>query len=174
MSAEDGVFVHDRAYVHPTAILGPGTKVWQFASVMAGVVMGEQCAVGPAAFVGVGAHLGNHVRLQHGAHITDHAVVGDRVFVGNGVMTTNDRHPIVNNPGFKREVPSIESDVSIGAGAVILAGVRLGQGCVIGAGAIVTRDVAPGVTVVGNPARPLHTPIHGEDCRTSPVSVEGG
>jgi UDP-2-acetamido-3-amino-2,3-dideoxy-glucuronate N-acetyltransferase len=151
----DGVVVHPKAHLGDAVVLGAGTKIWQFASIMSGARLGAQCAAGPCSFVGINARLGNAVRIQHAAHLTDHIVVGDRVFVGNGVMTTNDRHPIVNNPGFRREPPVIEDDVSIGAGAVILAGVRLGQGCVIGAGAVVTKSVPPFETWVGNPARRL-------------------
>lgn len=147
------VFVHHLAWVDPDVSLGSGTQVWQFSTIRSGAVLGPHCAVGAAAFVGVNAKLGECVRLQHAAHVTDHAVVGDRVFWGNAAHSGNDRHPVVNNPGFKREPPIVEDDVSIGTGAVLLPGVRLGRGCVVGAGAVVTKDVPPYMTCVGNPAR---------------------
>ena len=149
------IFIHPLAVVDPGVRLGRGTKVWAHTVIRTGAVLGEQCAVGPSAFIGVNAKIGDHVRIQHAAHITDHMMIGDRVFYGNGVMSGNDRHPRVNNPAYRNEPPIIEADAAIGFAAVLLPGVRIGQGATVGAGAVVTHDVAPYSTVVGNPARPL-------------------
>lgn len=155
--------IADDVYIHPTAVvdagvrLGKGTKVWAHAVIRTGARLGAQCAVGPSAFVGVNARLGDHVRIQHAAHITDHMEIGDRVFIANGVMSGNDRMPVVNNPHFHREAPVIEDDASIGMAAVLLPGVRIGRGAMVGGGAVVTKDVAPYAVVVGNPARPMET-----------------
>jgi acetyltransferase-like isoleucine patch superfamily enzyme len=75
------------------------------------------------------------------------------VFVGPSVICTDDKYPRVNNPNYQAAPPVIEDDVNIGAGAVILPGIRLGAGCTIGAGAVVTKDVPAGETWVGVPAR---------------------
>lgn len=152
---DDPPFIHPTAVVDPGVRLGKGTKVWAHAVVRTGAVLGEQCAVGPSAFVGVNARLGDRVRIQHAAHLTDHITVGDDVFIANGVMSGNDRHPKSLNPHFHREPPVIEADASIGMAAVLLPGVRIGRGAQVGAGAVVTKDVAPYRTVVGNPAKPL-------------------
>lgn len=143
------------ADIHPTAVLGEGTVVWSFAVVCAGVRTGTQCAIGSTVYVGRDTVLGDSVRIQGGCHLTDRMTVGHRVFFGPNVTTMNDRHPKVNNQRYRCEPPIIEDDVSIGAGAVILPGVRLGEGCVVGAGAVVTHGVAPYTTVIGNPARPI-------------------
>lgn len=148
-------YIDPLAKVHPSARIGAGTNVWAFASVHDGVVLGDQVGVGEHTYIGRGTTIGDRTRINQGVHITDHMEVGHDVFMGPHVVFTNDRHPRANNPRYKRESPVVEADVSIGAGAVILPGVRLGRGCVIGAGAVVTRDVAPYVTVCGNPARPL-------------------
>lgn len=144
---------------HPLTViqadLPDDTVVWQFSTVREGVQVGARCVIGSSCYVGVGTSLGDDVRIQDKCHLTDHMAVGSRVFFGPGVVTMNDRHPVVNNPAYKREPPIIEDDVTVGAAAVILPGVRLGRGCVVGAGAVVTKDVAPGITVIGCPARPL-------------------
>ena len=144
------------AKVHPTVIPGEGTMIWAFASVHAGVKLGAFVGVGEHVYIGGGTIIGDRTRISQGVHITDHMTIGAGVFIGPQAVFTNDKHPRANNPQYKRESPTVEDDVSIGAGAIILPGVRLGQGCRIGAGAVVTHDVAPYRTVVGNPAHLLH------------------
>jgi acetyltransferase-like isoleucine patch superfamily enzyme len=143
------------ADVHETAKLGAGTVVWSFAVVCAGVRTGVNCAIGSGVYVGRDAVLGESVRVQDKAHLTDRMVIGDRVFIGPCAVFVNDRHPRVNNPRYRAEPPIVEDDASIGANATILPGVRIGRGAVVGAGAVVTKDVEPYTTVVGNPARVL-------------------
>ena len=91
--------------------------------------------------------------MQDKAHITAGTFIGDRVFIGHYVITANDKHPVVGNPNWVPQPPVIEDDASIGGGAVILPGVRIGKGAIVGMGAVVTKDVPPGETWVGVPAR---------------------
>ena len=151
----NGVFIHDQAIVVYPDGLGPQTRVWAFARIFGGVSTGARCNLGTGAYVGEGTALGDDVRIGDGAHVTDHMRVGSRVFIAPHVIFCNDRHPVVNNHDYQLESPVVEDDVSIGVNATILPGVRLGKGCIVGAGAVVVRDVPPGVTVVGNPAREL-------------------
>jgi acetyltransferase-like isoleucine patch superfamily enzyme len=148
-------FVHPLALVHGSVSLGDGTNVWAFASVHDHTTIGSNCAVGEHVYIGWHARIGNSVRIQQGAHLTSRIQIGDRVFIGPHVVTTDDKHPFVNNPHYKPCPPVIEDDVSIGANVTLLPGVRLGQGCRIGAGAVVTRDVPPFETWVGAPAHPV-------------------
>jgi len=145
--------VHEHAAVHAFATLGEGTVVWNFATVGRNVRTGPFCVIGSCAYVGHNSRLGESVRVQHGAFIPNGTVIGDRVFIGPNVTMTDDRYPVVVNPHYKAEPPVVEADVSIGAGATILPGVHLGTGCRVGAGAVVTHDVAAYTTVWGNPAR---------------------
>ena len=148
-------FVAERAKVHDSVVLGPGTMVWDFSTLHMGVVLGVNVGIGEHVYVGRYAKIGNGTRISQGSHITDRMTIGENCFFGPHVVTCNDRYPKAHNPNYKVEPPIAEDEVSVGAGAVILPGVRLGRGCRIGAGAVVTRDVPPYTTVVGNPAKPI-------------------
>jgi acetyltransferase-like isoleucine patch superfamily enzyme len=150
--------VDPSASVHRSVTIGNDSAVWGLARIHDGVRIGEHCSIGELTYVGRNTTIGSHTRIGAQCHITDHMTVGERVFIGPAVAFSNDRHPVVNNPRFKLEPPVVEDDVAIGIHATILPGVRLGRGCVVGAGAVVTKDVAPYTTVVGCPARPMETP----------------
>ena len=141
------------AKVHISVYVPPTTYVWAFASVHAGVILGEHVSIGEHVYIGIGTHIGDHTRISQGAHITDHMTIGERVFISPHVVFCNDRHPTVNNPSFKRDSPCVDNDVSIGTNTTILPGVILGRGCIVGAGAVVTKNVEPYTTVYGNPAK---------------------
>ena len=140
------------ADVHPSVKVGENTSVWSFAVICEGVEIGDNCAIGSGVYVGKGCRIGNWVRIQDKAHITDRMVIEDRVFVGPCAVTMNDKHPVVNNPDYYPCPPYLEEGCSIGAGAAILPGVRVGRGAVIGAGAVVIHDVEANTTVMGCPA----------------------
>ena len=115
----------------------------------------ENVFIGPFVEIQKNASVGRDSRIQSHTFICEGIHIGERVFVGHGVLFINDRHPKVRNPDWKPEETYVEDDVSIGSGAVIMCGIRLGAGCQIGCGAVVTKDVPPGETVVGVPARIL-------------------
>lgn len=112
--------------------------------------IGENCVIHSFTWIGE-VKIGNNVLIQAHCFIPNGVIVGDDVFLGPRVTFTNDKHP----PSDTWEETIVEDGVSIGAGAVILPGVRLGKGCKIGAGAVITKDVPPGETWVGNPGRPI-------------------
>jgi acetyltransferase-like isoleucine patch superfamily enzyme len=113
--------------------------------------IGIGTSIGPFVEIQAGAKVGRDCKIQSHSFICAGVTIGDRVFIGHGVMFSNDKHPTVSE-GWDMEYTVVEDDVSIGSGSVILP-VRLGRGCFIGAGAVVTHDVLPGQTVMGIPAR---------------------
>ena len=118
-----------------------------------GCTIGDRVFVGPFVEIQKNADVGEDSRVQSHSFICEGVHIGKRVFVGHGVIFINDRNPRANNADWKLEETFVEDDVAIGSGSVIMCGLRLGKGCTIGCGAVVTKDVAPGQTVAGVPAR---------------------
>ena len=133
--------------------IGEGTRIWQFAVVLAGAKIGRNCNICAQTFIENDVVVGDNVTVKCGVQLWDGLRVGNNVCIGPNVTFCNDKHPKSGNRDFECLRTIVEDDVSVGANATILPGIRLGKGCVIGAGAVVTKDVRPGVTVVGNPAR---------------------
>ena len=142
--------------------LGADVKVFSFVNLY-GCRIGDRSQIGTFVEVQRGAVIGSACKVQSHTFICDGVEIGDRVFIGHGVTFVNDAEPRATADGgglqteddwaLQRTV--VEDGASIGSGATILGGVRIGTDALVGAGAVVTRDVAPGETVVGNPARPL-------------------
>jgi UDP-2-acetamido-3-amino-2,3-dideoxy-glucuronate N-acetyltransferase len=152
--------IHPSADVSPQAIIGAGTRVWHQAQVREGAQIGENCIIGKGVYIDFDVGIGNNVKIQNGACIYHGSAVEDGVFIGPGVILTNDKVPRAINPdgSLKTDADwqlspiSIERGASIGAGAVVLPGVRVGEFAMVGAGAVVTRDVPAHALVYGSPA----------------------
>jgi UDP-2-acetamido-3-amino-2,3-dideoxy-glucuronate N-acetyltransferase len=153
--------VHASADLEADVTVGPGTSIWHRAQVRTGAVIGAECVIGRDAFIDEGVRLGDRVKVQNGALIYHGVTVEDGVFIGPGAILTNDRYPraITSTGELSRasdwEVSPIllHRGCSIGAGAIVVAGIDVGSFATVGAGAIVTRPVAAFALVVGNPAR---------------------
>jgi UDP-2-acetamido-3-amino-2,3-dideoxy-glucuronate N-acetyltransferase len=154
------------ARVHPSADLeadveiGPGTSVWHRAQIRTGARIGSECVIGRDAFIDEGVVLGNRVKVQNLALVYHGVTVEDGVFIGPNAILTNDRYPrAVTASGELARAEDwtvspilLRSGSSIGAGAVVVAGVTVGRFATIGAGGIVTRDVADFALMAGSPA----------------------
>lgn len=140
------ISIHPHAVVQPTVKIGAGTKVWQFASVIRGAVVGKDCNIASCAILD-GAHVGDGCAIGHGAQLHPGTKIGNRVFVGPGAIFCNDMWPSVGKEGFALGgwTVIVEDDASIGAGAIILPGVRIRKGSMVAAGACVDRDVQEGM-----------------------------
>lgn len=154
-------------FVHPNAIvesdeIGEGTRIWAFSHIMKGVQIGMNCNVGDGTFMEAGAVVGNNVTIKNGNMLWEGICIEDGVFIGPQVYFTNDRHP--RSPRLPEASHRYEDHgwlsntlvkhgASIGAGAVILPGIEIGEYATVGAGSVVTHDVKPYAIVVGNPAR---------------------
>ncbi|MBX3074065.1 WxcM-like domain-containing protein [Candidatus Obscuribacterales bacterium] len=145
-------FVHEKG-ICESANVGADTKIWAFAHVLPGAVIGSNCNICDGVFIENDVKLGNNVTIKCGVQIWDGITLEDNVFVGPNATFTNDKRPRskVYPDEFLRIV--VEEGASIGANATILPGIRIGRNAMIGAGAVVTRSVPPNAIVVGNPAK---------------------
>jgi acetyltransferase-like isoleucine patch superfamily enzyme len=152
--------IHATADLEPDVTVGPGTSVWHRAQIRTGARLGSDCIVGRDAFIDEGVTIGDRVKIQNQVLVYHGVSVGNGVFLGPGAILTNDRYPraITSSGELSRaadwQVSPIElhDGCSIGAGAVVVAGVTVGEFATVGAGAVVTRDVPGHALVVGSPA----------------------
>lgn len=147
-------FIHELADVQSINI-GEGTRIWQFAVVLPGAKVGRSCNICSHCFVENDVEIGDRVTIKSGVQLWNGLRVENDVFIGPNVTFANDKYPKSGNANFKLLPTRIKANASIGAGATILPGISIGTGAVVGAGAVVTKDVPPGVTVIGNPARSI-------------------
>jgi acetyltransferase-like isoleucine patch superfamily enzyme len=147
--------------------VAPGARISSFTNLY-GCRIGAESRIGPFVEIQAGASVGARCKVQSHTFICAGVEIHDEVFVGHGVMFVNDKHPRATNgrgalqqDGEWELLPTVVARAaSIGSGAVVLGGVRVGVGALVGAGAVVTRDVAPGATVSGVPARVMNRPDH--------------
>lgn len=148
------VFVHPRGLCESDQV-GPGTRVWAFAHVLAGARVGAGCNICDGAFVEGGAVLGDNVTVKNGTLIFDGVTLADDVFCGPNVLFTNDLRPrAAIKRGREEFLPTVVGrGATLGAGAVVVCGTTVGEYAFVAAGAVVTRDVPAYGFVAGNPAR---------------------
>jgi acetyltransferase-like isoleucine patch superfamily enzyme len=155
MAASEGVFVHEKGLCESTSV-GAGTRIWAHAHVMKGAVVGRGCNIGEGSFVEGGAVLGSWCTVKNGVSVWDKVTCEDYVFLGPDACFTNDflpRAAFKKNPETEFRPTYIREGASIGANATVVCGVTIGRHAMVGAGAIVTRDVADFALVVGSPAK---------------------
>ena len=141
--------------VASSVIFGENCTVWHGATICEETVLGEGVVVGSNVWIGRGCQIGAFTRIQHGAFIPNHTVIGRSVFIGPNATLTDDKRPVAGDT-YRPFPPILEDDCSLGAACVILPGVRVGQRSMVGAGAVVTKDVDAMTTVVGCPAQLLN------------------
>lgn len=146
-------YIHPTAEVSPLAAIGPGTRVWHQAQVREGATIGRDCVIGKGVYVDHDVQIGNRVKIQNYVSVYHGVTIEDDAFIGPHVTFTNDLYPRASNSNWHATPTWVERGASIGANATILCGVRIGACAMVGAGAVVTRDVPPHALVVGNPAR---------------------
>ena len=145
--------------IDPSAQVGRFTSIWHFSVLLQNVVIGEGCSIGSHCEIGRGSTIGDRSRIGSFTFLPPDTKIGTDVFVGPHVMLCDDKHPYVHaygDPPYTAEPPVLEDGCVIGAGSVLLPGVRIGKHAKIGAGSVVTHDVPAGAVVRGEPAR-AHT-----------------
>jgi UDP-2-acetamido-3-amino-2,3-dideoxy-glucuronate N-acetyltransferase len=145
--------VHETAVVDPGAHLGTDTKIWHFTHVMAGAWIGDRGSIGQGCYIGR-VRIGHGCRIQNNVSVYDGVTLEDDVFLGPSCVFSNVKHPrahVARKDAFARTL--VCRGVTIGANATIVCGVTIGEYALVGAGAVVTSDVAPFALLVGAPAR---------------------
>jgi UDP-2-acetamido-3-amino-2,3-dideoxy-glucuronate N-acetyltransferase len=145
-------------FVHPAALcestnVGTGTRIWAFAHVLPGAVLGQECNICDHVFIENDVRVGDRVTIKCGVQLWDGLRIEDDVFIGPNVTFTNDRFPRSKRYPEVFAQTVVGRGASIGANATILPGVSIGSHAMIGAGSVVTKSVPPNAIVVGNPAR---------------------
>lgn len=153
---EKEFFAHETAVVDSPCEIGKGTKIWHFSHVMPNSTMGEHCNIGQNVVVSPDVVLGKNVKVQNNVSLYTGVVCEDDVFIGPSVVFTNISNPrsaVSRRDQYLKTL--IEKGASIGANATVICGNNIGQFALIGAGAVVTKNVLPHALVVGNPARQI-------------------
>lgn len=148
-------FVHPQALVESIQI-GSGTRIWAYTHILPGARIGRDCNLCDMVFVENDVLVGDRVTVKCGVQLWDGVRIEDDVFVGPNATFTNDGFPR-SKQNFELRLTIVKRGASIGANATILPGLTIGESAMVGAGAVVTRNVPPNVLVVGNPARVVRT-----------------
>jgi acetyltransferase-like isoleucine patch superfamily enzyme len=157
----NSIYIHPSADVSPGATIGAGTKIWHGAQVREGAEIGEQCILGKNVYVDFDVQIGRRCKIQNNVSVFHGTVVEDGVFIGPHVCITNDKLPRAITPqgdlkgadDWAVSPVLLRYGCSIGAGSILLPGVTVGRFALVGAGAVVTREVPDHGLVIGNPAR---------------------
>ena len=154
------VFCHESSYIDDNVVIGEGTKIWNFSHVQSGAKIGSFCTLGQNVNIGNNVIVGNSVKIQNNVSVYEGVELEDHVFCGPSMVFTNVLIPRSEFPqkGSKFYLKTlIKKSVSIGANATILCGTKIGEYALIGAGAVVTKDIPPFSLVVGNPGKIIGT-----------------
>jgi len=152
--------------------LGQGVSISDFTNLY-GCEIGDQTKVGPFVEIQKGAHVGSRCKISSHSFICEGVTIEDEVFIGHGVIFTNDLFPQATNEHGELKtdkdwtcIPTlIKRRCAIGSGATLLCGITVGEGALVGAGSVVTKDVPAGSVVAGNPARVIRTLVGTEEAR---------
>lgn len=145
-------FIHEKALVEDGAQIGANTRIWAFVHILPRAVIGRDCNICDHVFIENDVVIGDRVTIKCGVQIWDGLRIEDDVFIGPNATFTNDFFPR-SRQSFELMRTCVKKGASIGANATILPGITIGENAMVGAGAVVTKDVPAGMLVAGNPAR---------------------
>lgn len=154
----------DGVRISPDVKLGREVKIFAFVNLY-GCEIGDETKIGAFVEIQKGVKIGSRCKISSHTFICEGVTIESGVFIGHGVTFINDRHPRATNPGGGLQTEAdwecqrtvVRQGASIGSGSTLLGGITIGENALVGAGSVVTRDVPPGATVAGNPARILKT-----------------
>jgi len=148
-------FIHRTAEVSPEAKIGSGTKIWINAQVRENAHIGTNCNVSKDVYIDKNVIIGNNCKIQNSVSIYDGVKIEDDVFIGPNVTFTNDKYPRAFSGDWKIIPTLIKKGASLCTNATVVCGIEVGEYSMVGAGAVVTKDVPPFALMVGNPAKQI-------------------
>lgn len=151
---EKNYFAHPTAVIDDPCEIGTGVKIWHFSHIMNDCKIGNDCNIGQNVVIASGVVLGNGVKVQNNVSVYEGVICEDQVFLGPSMVFTNVINPrsaIPRKDQFRKTL--VKKGATIGANATVICGHEIGEYAFIGAGAVVTKDVAPYALVMGNPAK---------------------
>ena len=149
-------FIHETAVIDEPCSIGVGSKIWHFSHIMKDAVLGNDCNLGQNVVISPRVTLGNNVKVQNNVSIYTGVICEDDVFLGPSMVFTNIVNPrsaVVRKDKYVKTL--VQKGASIGANATVVCGNTIGSFAMVGAGAVVTKDVFPYALVVGNPAKQI-------------------
>jgi UDP-2-acetamido-3-amino-2,3-dideoxy-glucuronate N-acetyltransferase len=147
-------YAHQSVVIDENCEIGEGTKIWHFSHIMSGCTIGKRCNIGQNVVISPQVVLGDNVKVQNNVSIYTGVICEDDVFLGPSMVFTNVINPrsaIIRKEEYRRTI--VRKGASIGANATIVCGNEIGQYAMIGAGAVITKEVPPFALVYGNPGR---------------------
>jgi len=153
MKSNNNIYIHESAEVHDDAEIGNGTKIWINVQIRENAAIGSECIISKDVYIDESVTIGNRCKIQNSVSVYKGVSIADDVFVGPNACFTNDLVPRAFNHDWEITQTIVNEGASIGANATIICGVNIGKFSMIGAGAVVTKDVPDFALVVGNPAK---------------------
>jgi len=154
--SDTNFFAHETAVLDDGCTIGKNSKIWHFSHIMSDCILGEKCNIGQNVVISPKVVLGNNVKVQNNVSIYTGVICEDDVFLGPSMVFTNIVNPrsaIIRRDSYVETL--VEQGASIGANATIICGNKIGKYALIGAGAVVTKEVKPYALLVGNPAKQI-------------------
>jgi acetyltransferase-like isoleucine patch superfamily enzyme len=144
--------------IHPlsdvqTKDIGAGTSIWQYTIILKNAKIGTECNINCHVFIENDVVIGDNVTIKPGVYVWDGITIESNVMIGPNVTFTNDKLPRSKNKNYKMELTTVKRGASIGAGATILCGIEIGEYALVGAGALVTKNIPAKALVIGSPAK---------------------
>lgn len=146
-------FIHTTAEVSEKASLGENAKIWNLVQIRENASIGDNTIISKNVYIDFDVKIGRNVKIQNNVSVYHGVTIEDDVFVGPSAIFTNDLRPRAVNIDWKVTPTLIEKGASIGAGATLICGIRVGQYAMIGSGSVVNKDVPAHALIVGNPAK---------------------
>uniref|UniRef100_A0A6C0J976 Acetyltransferase n=1 Tax=viral metagenome TaxID=1070528 RepID=A0A6C0J976_9ZZZZ len=145
--------IHNTSIIDNNVKIGKNTKIWHWTHICNGAIIGDNCVLGQNVYIGPNVKIGNNVKIQNNVSIYEGVTIEDDVFLGPSCVFTNDLLPKANNKQWQITKTLVKKGASIGANATIVCGNIIEENSLIGAGSVVTKNVAKNSLVVGNPSK---------------------